>query len=142
MIQQQQLLTTTDGRGCFEITNKLSNLVAASGAQLGSCHCFIHHTSASLIIMENADPEVLRDLERFFSDIVPDGDQRFQHTAEGPDDMPAHVRNALTLTDVTIPIRQGTLDLGTWQGVFVYEHRHRAHQRRVTVTITAPESVA
>ncbi len=135
-MNQHQLLTATPGRGLIDITGELRKLVGQTGVKTaGLCHCFIHHTSASLLVMENADPDVLRDLERFFADLVPDGDARFAHSAEGPDDMPAHVRNALTLTSVAVPIRDGQLDLGTWQGVYVYEHRHQPHRRRITVTV-------
>ncbi|MEM9305420.1 MAG: secondary thiamine-phosphate synthase enzyme YjbQ [Pseudomonadota bacterium] len=134
MIRRQLTIATT-GRGFFEITDELRGEVDAAGVLEGLCHCFIHHTSASLLIMENADPAVLRDLERFFADLVPDGDRRFEHDAEGPDDMPAHVRSALTATDLTLPVRAGRLDLGTWQGVFVYEHRYAPHRRRISLSV-------
>jgi secondary thiamine-phosphate synthase enzyme len=96
---------------------------------------FVRHTSASLMLCENADPDVRRDLETFMADLVPDGDSRFVHTAEGPDDMPAHVRSVLTLSDLTIPVIAGRLGLGTWQGIYLWEHRSAAHRRRVIVTI-------
>lgn len=125
----------TGGRGFCEITGRLRELVGEARSGQGLCHCFIHHTSASLIIMENADPAVLRDLERFMGGLVRDGDPRFEHTAEGPDDMSAHIRSVLTHTHLVLPVADGTLDLGTWQGVFVWEHRAAPHTRRVSVTI-------
>lgn len=134
-MKRQVLGIATRGRGCYEITDEVRPVVAASAVRDGVCHCFIHHTSASLLIMENADAAVLRDLERFFAALVPDGDARFEHAAEGPDDMPAHVRAALTATSLTIPVADGRLDLGTWQGIFVYEHRLRGHERRVSVVV-------
>jgi secondary thiamine-phosphate synthase enzyme len=96
---------------------------------------FVHHTSASLMVCENADPLVRADLERFFAKLVPDGDPLFEHTDEGPDDMPSHVRSILTQTSLGLPIRGGKLDLGTWQGIYLYEHRHAPHRRRISVTI-------
>ncbi len=102
---------------------------------MGLATVFIHHTSASLIICENADPSVRRDLEAFAARLVPDGDQLFTHDAEGPDDMPAHVRTVLTQTSIGIPIEDGALALGTWQGLYVWEHRTAPHRRRVTVTV-------
>ena len=134
-IYQQELTVATTGRGFYEISEALREAVAASGVEAGLCHCFIHHTSASMVIMENADPDVLRDLETHLSGLVQDGDPRFLHTAEGPDDMSAHVRSALTHTSLTIPVRSGRLDLGTWQGVFVWEHRTSPHRRRVSVSV-------
>jgi len=134
-MDQQQLLVATDGRGFFDVTVELRHIVEAGSVQSGLCRVFIHHTSASLVIMENADPQVLDDLERFMARLVPDGDAIFRHTAEGPDDMPAHVRSALTHTDLCIPVRDATLDLGTWQGVFLWEHRAAPHRRRLTVSV-------
>jgi secondary thiamine-phosphate synthase enzyme len=101
----------------------------------GICHLFIHHTSASLLIQENADPDVQRDLEAFFQRLVPDGDPIFRHTAEGPDDMPAHVRCALTASSLSIPITDGRLGLGTWQGIYLWEHREHGSSRRLTITV-------
>jgi secondary thiamine-phosphate synthase enzyme len=101
----------------------------------GLCTVFVHHTSASLIISENADADVRRDLDAFMARLVPDGDAIFRHTAEGPDDMPSHVRSALTQTSLGIPIARGRCDLGTWQGLYLWEHRRAAHQRRITVTL-------
>lgn len=127
------------GRGSYEITSTLGSLVRVSGIDRGLCNVFIHHTSASLIIYENADPAVLEDLERFVSDLVHDGDRRYRHTQEGPDDMPAHVRSVITATSLSIPVSGGACALGTWQGVFVWEHRARPHRRRVTVTVQGAE---
>jgi secondary thiamine-phosphate synthase enzyme len=125
----------TRGRGITEVTSQVQSAVAASGIEEGLCTVFIHHTSASLTINENADPDVQRDLDAFLSRLVPDGDALYVHTMEGPDDMPAHVRTALTQTSLSIPVSGGRALLGTWQGIFVWEHRHRSHQRRVTVTV-------
>jgi secondary thiamine-phosphate synthase enzyme len=125
----------TRGRGTTEITTQVQDAVASSGITDGLCTVFVHHTSASLTINENADPDVQRDLDAFLSRLVPDGDPLFVHTMEGPDDMPAHVRTALTQTSLSIPVTKGRCALGTWQGVFVWEHRHRGHRRRVTVTV-------
>jgi len=129
------LEVATRGRGIVDITAQVQMLVGRSGVAVGLCHLFIHHTSASLLITENADPEVHRDLERFMARLVPDGDPLFRHVDEGPDDMPAHVRAVLTQTSVAVPVQGGRCDLGTWQGIYVWEHRHAAHRRRVTVTV-------
>ncbi len=101
----------------------------------GLCNVFVHHTSASLILCENADPQVRRDLEAFASRLVPDGDALFEHTAEGPDDMPAHVRTILTQSSLNLPVAQGRADLGTWQGLYLWEHRTAPHDRAVTVSV-------
>ena len=108
-----------------------------SGVGRGLCTVFVHHTSASLIVCENAEPEVRRDLERFFARLVPDGDPEFRHDDEGPDDMPAHVRSILTQTSITLPVEGGRCDLGTWQGLYLWEHRTAPHRRRVTVSVLA-----
>lgn len=121
----------TRGRGFYDIGGRVNR---GLGDGCGVCHLFVLHTSASLLITENADPEVHRDLERFFARLVPDGDALFRHTAEGPDDMPAHVRSALTQTSLSVPFTDGRLALGTWQGVYLWEHRHSAHTRRVVAT--------
>jgi secondary thiamine-phosphate synthase enzyme len=110
--------------------------VRDSGVRSGLCHVFVHHTSASLILCENADPTVRRDLESFLARLVADGDPLFEHTAEGADDMPAHVRSVLTKTDLTIPVTGGRCALGTWQGIYLYEHRTHGHRRQVTVTVS------
>ena len=132
---QQQLHFQTRGRGTTNITMEIAAVVAESGVDNGMCHVFIHHTSASLILCENADPDVRRDLEVFMLRLAPDGDPMFIHVDEGPDDMPAHVRSILTGMDLTLPVTQGRLALGTWQGIYLWEHRHRPHRRRVTVTV-------
>jgi secondary thiamine-phosphate synthase enzyme len=132
---QTEIDVATDGRGTYELTARVAEAVRAAGVAVGLCHVFTTHTSASLMICENADPDVRRDLETFMRDLAPDGDPRFVHTAEGPDDMAAHVRSVLTTSDLTIPIRNGRLALGTWQGVYLWEHRTQAHRRRVLVTI-------
>lgn len=109
--------------------------MAQSSVSVGVCHVFVPHTSASLLLNENWDPDVQRDLEAFFARLVPDGDSLFIHTSEGPDDMPAHVRTALTQSSISIPVTNGQLATGTWQGLYLWEHRTAAHQRRVVVTI-------
>jgi secondary thiamine-phosphate synthase enzyme len=132
------LTVPTRGRGLVDITRSIEDFVqrlrvAAPGPRTGQVSCFLRHTSASLIIQENADPEVLADLERFFARLVPDGDPLFRHAAEGPDDMPAHVRAALTQTQVSIPVVDGVLMLGTWQAIYLFEHRLRAQRREVVL---------
>ena len=135
MIHRGDLTVSTRGRGTYDITRDVRNVVAASKARDGLATVWIHHTSASLIISENADPDVRRDLEAFLARLVPDGDPQFIHTAEGDDDMPAHVRSVLTQTSIGIPIADGKLVLGTWQGLYLWEHRTSPHERRVTVTV-------
>ena len=134
-MRHQPLEIDTRGRGTHVITAEVQRIVAAAGVDTGLCHVFVHHTSCSLIVCENADPDVQRDLEAFLTRLVPDGDRLYRHTSEGPDDMPAHVRSVLTLTSLTIPVVGGRAALGTWQGVFLWEHRHRPHRRRVTVSV-------
>lgn len=123
----------TRGRGLYAFTREVAGWLRAVGAGDGLLTAFIQHTSASLLVQENADPDVQADLERFFSRLVRDGDPMFAHDAEGPDDMPSHVRAALTQTQLSIPVTGGELALGTWQGLYVYEHRHRGHARRVVL---------
>ena len=135
-MHQLELQVDTSGRGTYDLTRRITEAVRASGIRIGLCHVFLRHTSASLMLCENADPAVLRDLEAFMSRLTPDGDPLFTHTAEGPDDMPAHVRSVLTHADLNVPIRDGRCDLGTWQGIYLWEHRHAPHQRRITVTIS------
>lgn len=125
----------TPGRGTTEITDDVQRVVRASGLSRGLCTVFVHHTSASLIINENADPNVRVDLEAWLGRLVTDGDPLFVHTDEGPDDMSAHVRVALTQTSLGVPVAGGRADLGTWQGVYLWEHRARPHVRRVTVSV-------
>lgn len=135
MIYQKsgEIQLKTSGRGLYEITEEAERWLRSHPIQNGLLTLYIQHTSASLLIQENADPEVLRDLERFFNRLVPQGDPLFRHTTEGPDDMPAHVRAALTAISLSIPIRQGRLALGTWQGIYLYEHRSAGHARTVLV---------
>ena len=125
----------TRGRGTYDISDKVRAAVRKSGITAGICHVFIRHTSASLMLCENADPAVMRDLETFMARQAPDGDPMFTHTAEGPDDMPAHVRSVLTQSDLNIPIIDGCCSLGTWQGIYLWEHRRRGHQRSVVLTL-------
>jgi len=132
---QHKLTVHTRGRGAYDISDDVQDLVRASGMSSGLCHVFICHTSASLMLCENADPAVLRDLETFMSRNVPDGDPMFTHTAEGPDDMPAHVRSVLTQSDLNLPVSNAQCALGTWQGIFLWEHRVAPHTRRVIVTL-------
>lgn len=129
----ETLVIATRGRGLTEFTDKVSSRVTASGISSGLLTLFVRHTSASLLIQENADPAVLRDLERFFSRLVPDGDPLFEHRQEGPDDMPAHVRAALTQTHLSVPVADGALALGTWQGIYLYEHRSSGSRREVVM---------
>ena len=136
MIFQQSLTVDTRGRGTTDVSGRVEAVVRDSGVATGLCHVFVHHTSASLMLCENADPEVRRDLEAFMSRLVPDGDPLFGHTSEGPDDMPAHIRTVLTQTGLSIPVSQGRAGLGTWQGVYLWEHRARPHRRRLTVTVS------
>ncbi len=134
-MHHESLAIRTDGRGLIDITGEVSRRVTQSGIRTGLCHVFIHHTSASLLIQENADPSVQRDLERILARLIPDGDPLFEHDMEGPDDMPAHVRSAITQTTLTVPVTDGRLALGTWQGIYLWEHRHRPHRRNLTVTL-------
>lgn len=129
--KQGQFLIKTNGRRLYDISETVSVQLVSSGVISGLLTLYIPHSSASLLIQENYDPEVLRDLERFFNRLVPEGDPLFRHTSEGPDDMPAHVRSALTAVSLSIPIIDGQLALGTWQGIFLYEHRTRKHSRTV-----------
>ncbi len=135
MVYRGELSVATQGRGTYDVTRDVAKIVGASAARIGLATVFIHHTSASLIICENADPTVREDLERFAARLVPDGDRIFEHDDEGPDDMPAHVRTVLTQTSIGIPIVDGRLALGTWQGLYLWEHRTAPHTRKVTVMI-------
>lgn len=130
-----ELVVETPGRAIVDIGDRIAAVVDQSRIRRGRCSVFLHHTSASLILCENADPEVRRDLERFFGRLVPDGDPIFRHTDEGDDDMPSHVRAVLTQNDLSAPIRGGRLDLGTWQGIYLWEHRRAPHRRRLTITV-------
>ena len=119
------------GRGFTDITSQISAWVAGTDVKNGLVSLFVRHTSASLIIQENADPDVLKDLDRFFSRLVPDGDPLYEHQAEGPDDMPAHIRSALTQTHLSIPVRNNRMALGIWQGIYLFEHRLYPHTRNI-----------
>jgi secondary thiamine-phosphate synthase enzyme len=132
---QDQLTISTRSRGFYEFTEEVAGRVAKSGIKTGQVTVHLQHTSASLVIQENADPEVRRDFERFFARLVPDGDPILEHTAEGEDDMPAHIRTALTAVNVTIPICDGSLALGTWQGLYLWEHRKAPHHKRVIIHV-------
>ena len=132
---EAEIKVSTRGRGSYDVTDKVRQAIEGAGVATGLCHVFNAHTSASLMLCENADPDVRRDLETFMSDLVPDGDPRFVHRAEGPDDMAAHVRSVLTHSELTIPIRGGRLALGTWQGIYLWEHRVRPHERRLLITV-------
>jgi secondary thiamine-phosphate synthase enzyme len=128
---------TTRRRGFYDVTARVQRIVRESGVRDGLCTVFVHHTSASVVVCENADPAVQHDLQRFFDDLAPDGDPRFTHTAEGPDDMSAHVRSVLTQASLSLPVVDGRCDLGTWQGVYLWEHRHDGSARRLSVTVVA-----
>ena len=134
-MQQVSLDVQTDGRATIEITAQVQQVLRESGIRSGLCHVFVHHTSASLIITENADADVHRDLETWLARIVKDGDPAFRHDQEGADDMAAHIRSVLTQTEITVPIENGRLALGTWQGLYLWEHRYRPHRRRLTLTL-------
>lgn len=134
-VAQSTFVVHTPGRGFSEITEAVATAVAASHVQTGIANIFTAHTSCSLLLGENADPTVRADLERWFARAVPDGDAIFRHAAEGPDDMPAHVRSILTGVSLGVPVHGGRLLLGSWQGVYLWEHRTDAHQRKVTVTV-------
>ena len=125
----------TRGRGIVDVTPRVQAAVGRAAVTTGLCTVFVHHTSASLLISENADPDVLTDLERFMARLVPDGDALYRHVEEGPDDMPSHVRAALTQSSLSLPVASGRCDLGTWQAVYLWEHRHAAHKRRITVSV-------
>lgn len=140
----QQAFKTLDiatrGRGLLEFTSQVCAWIGSTGIRHGLLTVFIRHTSASLLIQENADPDVQSDLERFLGRLVPDGDPLFRHTAEGGDDMPAHVRAALTQTHLAVPVQAGEPMLGTWQGIYLYEHRREAHRRQVVLHLAGEGS--
>lgn len=137
---QKLLSFATGGRGTTDITGDVAAVVADAGVATGLCHVFCRHTSASLMICENADPDVRADLERWLADTVPDGDPRYVHQSEGPDDMPAHIRSILTGMSLMLPVTDGRLNLGTWQGVYLYEHRAGRHDRQIVVTVTRDQA--
>lgn len=133
---QKVLSVQTTGKSLHKITHKIEAMVAESAIKTGLCTIFVRHTSASLVIQENADPDVLEDLSNFFAKLVPEDPMRYIHNAEGPDDMPAHIRSALTHTSEHIPIAKGRLVLGTWQGIYLWEHRQRSHYREIVIHIS------
>ncbi len=137
MSNPAEYLVETRGRAAYNVTATVEQHVSQSGIGTGLCHVFLRHTSASLTLCENADPDVLVDLETFLSTLVPDGDPMFRHDAEGPDDMPAHIRSILTRSDLSIPVIDGRCALGTWQGIYLLEHRTQPHRRRLVVTMQA-----
>lgn len=128
-----EITINTRGRAFHDFTGEVARLIEADGLQTGLATLHLQHTSASLLIQENADPEVRRDFERFFSRLIPDGDPLLRHVCEGADDMPAHIRTALTAVNLSIPIQEGALALGVWQGIYLWEHRTHGHRRRVVV---------
>jgi secondary thiamine-phosphate synthase enzyme len=134
------LRLATRGRGFYDITREVQARVAAADVQTGLCTLHLQHTSASLLIQENADPDVRRDFEEFFARLVPDGDALFVHTAEGDDDMPAHIRTALTAVNLSVPVSGGRLCLGTWQGIYVWEHRRAPHTRSIVVHVIGEDA--
>ena len=146
MVYQKTIEVSTLGRASHDISPAVQSVVADADIDQGICQIFIHHTSASLLLTENADPDVRHDLESFMSRLVPDGDSMYRHTAEGDDDMAAQVRSVLTQSDLSLPVAGGRCLLGTWQGIYLWEHRRSPHQRRVTVTVigesTAPSEIA
>jgi secondary thiamine-phosphate synthase enzyme len=135
MVYQCSFEVATRGRGSYSIREAAEQGLSESGIKVGVGLVFVHHTSASLILCENADPEVRADLERFMTRLVPDGDPLFRHVDEGPDDMPAHVRSILTSNSLSVPVTAGRFDLGVWQGIYLWEHRQAAHRRRITLTV-------
>jgi len=128
-----RISTATRGKGFYEITGEVERWISSTGIRTGLLTVFIQHTSASLLIQENADPDVVQDLERFFERLAPEDSRLYRHTMEGPDDMPAHIRSAMTQTQLSIPILSGTLALGAWQGIYVCEHRSHPHRRNVVL---------
>jgi secondary thiamine-phosphate synthase enzyme len=134
-IRHEQLEIRTNGKGLYEITDQLQSMIDKSGVQNGTATVFVQHTSCSVIIMENADPTARRDLEEFFDRLVPEDADYFAHSSEGSDDMPSHIRMVLTRTSETVPIVTGKMQLGTWQGIFLFEHRRAPHGRKIFLTI-------
>jgi len=135
MVVQETFVIDMPGRGTRDITASVTDKVKTSGIATGLCNVFLQHTSASLMLCENADPDVRRDLETFMQKLVPDGDPMFVHDTEGPDDMPAHVRSVLTSNSISVPISDSRCVLGTWQGIYLWEHRTSRQARRVTLTL-------
>jgi secondary thiamine-phosphate synthase enzyme len=135
VIYQSSFEVATRGRGLYPVRRDVEQRLIESAIHTGIALVFVHHTSASLILCENADPQVQADLDRFMARLVPDGDPIFRHTDEGPDDMPAHVRSVLTSNSLSVPVSSGRFDLGIWQGVYLWEHRRSAHHRRISITV-------
>lgn len=135
MMMQRVFTLMTQGRGTYEMTDRIDTIVQESSVWIGLVHVFLHHTSASLILCENADPSVRYDLEAFMARLAPDGSAWFTHDDEGADDMPAHIRTILTQNSLTIPVMRGRCALGTWQGIYLWEHRRMGHGRQLTVTV-------
>jgi secondary thiamine-phosphate synthase enzyme len=131
-----RLRIATNGQGLYEITDDVAGWLSGQAFRQGLLTLFVRHTSASLLIQENADPDVLRDLETFFATLAPEDPARYRHRAEGPDDMPGHIRSALTQTQISIPVEHGRMLLGTWQGIFLFEHRRAPHEREVVLHMT------
>lgn len=138
-MHQDEFHIATAGRGTHDITAQVRAVVRDSRIRVGLAHVFVQHTSASLMICENADPDVRRDLETFFARLVPDGNPMFTHRSEGPDDMSAHVRSVLTHTELSVPVSRGDLVLGTWQGIYLWEHRTAGRERRITATVVGTQ---
>ena len=136
-VTHQKIEVRTKGQGTYEFTDELSRLVNKSGISDGMAHAFCRHTSCSLVLMENADPTARHDLEYYLNKLVPENDPGFRHTMEGPDDMPSHIKMALTRTSEAIPVIQGRLALGTWQGLFLWEHRHGSQNRTIILSVQA-----
>ena len=134
-MHRETLVFPTRGRQIISITDDIEDVMKKANLKSGLCHLFLCHTSASLILCENTDPDVRSDLETFFHSLIVDGDPRYRHDSEGPDDMPAHIRTTLTQSDLTIPFEDNALMLGTWQGIYLWEHRMSGHHRNVIVTL-------
>jgi secondary thiamine-phosphate synthase enzyme len=134
-VRQERFEVRTNGKGTYEITDDIQSIINKAGVGAGTMTAFVQHTSCSLIVMENADPTARRDLEEFFDRLVPEDADYFSHESEGSDDMPSHIRMTLTRTSETVPIVDGKMQLGTWQGIFLFEHRHASHRRKIFVTI-------
>ena len=135
-MKQQMINIKTNGRGTYDISDSIQSVIQENKIDSGLCHLFLQHTSASLIFCENADATVRTDLEDFMARIAPDGDPVYQHDMEGPDDMPAHIRSILTQNSLTIPVINGRCALGTWQGIYLWEHRTMGHQRKLIVSLS------
>ena len=134
-VQTETIVVLTSGKGTYELTDQISEIVTRSGVVTGTATVFVQHTSCSLIIMEDADPSARHDLEEFFDRLVPENAPYFEHDSEGPDDMPSHIRMVLTRSSEVIPVVESRMHLGTWQGIFLFEHRRASHHRKVVVTI-------